>query len=233
MEREALLAALGGPVSVVSIVGAGGKTTCLRRLQLECKKMGIPAAAGTTTHIQYERNETFLDRPDRTAAREILRKTGTLWMGEPVSDWKCKGLPDSFYRELLAYGVRLLLEADGAKGCPVKAPRDGEPVLLPETDLVLCVYGLDAVGKPIREVCCRVEQVCAILDKRETDALTAEDLAKLAVSPQGGRKGVQPGMRYAVLFNKADTPERESAALLAARAIQTGADVVLIAAHLM
>lgn len=70
---------------VVSIVGAGGKTTCLRRLQLECKKLGISAAAGTTTHIQYERNESFLDRPDMDAAREILKKTGTLWMGEPVS----------------------------------------------------------------------------------------------------------------------------------------------------
>ena len=219
-------------VRVVAIVGAGGKTTCLRRLQLECKKLGIKAAAGTTTHIQYERNETFLDRPDRNAAREILGKTGTLWMGEPVSDWKCKGLPESFYRELLADGVRLLLEADGAKGRPVKAPRDGEPVILPETDWVLAVYGLDAVGQPAKDVCCRVEQVCAILEKRETDALTAADLAKLACSPRGGRKGVQPGMRYAVLFNKADTPEREAAAQEAARAIQNGADAVLMAAHL-
>ena len=219
-------------VRVVAIVGAGGKTTCLRRLQLECKKLGIKAVAGTTTHIQYERNETFLDRPDRNAAREILGKTGTLWMGEPVSDWKCKGLPESFYRELLADGVRLLLEADGAKGRPVKAPRDGEPVILPETDWVLAVYGLDAVGQPAKDVCCRVEQVCAILEKRETDALTAADLAKLACSPRGGRKGVQPGMRYAVLFNKADTPEREAAAQEAARAIQNGADAVLMAAHL-
>ena len=207
-------------ICVVSIVGAGGKTTCLRRLQLECKKLGIRAAAGTTTHIQYERNEAFLDRPDMGAAREILKKTGTLWMGEPVSGWKCKGLPDSFYRELLADGVRLLLEADGAKERPVKAPRNGEPVLLSDTDLVLCVYGLDAVGQTIRDACCRVEQVCAILGKEEEDVLTAADLAKLALSPAGGRKGVEPGMRYAVLFNKADTPERESAAREAARQIE-------------
>ena len=65
VERESLLAALGLVESnlasgrkpekncVVSIVGAGGKTTCLRRLQKECKKLGILAAAGTTTHIQY------------------------------------------------------------------------------------------------------------------------------------------------------------------------------------
>ncbi|MBD9157705.1 MAG: hypothetical protein EGQ17_05375, partial [Lachnospiraceae bacterium] len=121
VERESLLAALGlveGSVAsdrkpekncVVSIVGAGGKTTCLRRLQMECKKLGILVAAGTTTHIQYEKNTGFLDRPDLQAARDMLKNTGTLWMGEPVSDWKCKGLPDSFYRELLADGVRLLL----------------------------------------------------------------------------------------------------------------------------
>ena len=119
-----------------------------------------------------------------------------------------------------ADGVRLLLEADGAKEKPVKAPRDGEPVLLPETGLVLCVYGLDAVGQPMKDVCCRVEQVCVILGKQENDTLTAVDLAKLAVSPRGGRKGVKPGVRYAVLFNKADTPEREAAALEAARQIR-------------
>lgn len=182
----ALLEALGlgdERIRVVSIVGAGGKTTCLRRLQSECKKLEIPAAAGTTTHLQYERNESFLNRPDMDAAWEILEKTGTLWMGEPVSGWKCKSLPEDFYRELLADGICLLLEADGAKERPVKAPREGEPVLLPETGLVLCVYGLDAVGQEIKDVCCRVEQVCALLDKQETESLTASDLAKLAVSP--------------------------------------------------
>ena len=62
---------------------------------------------------------------------------------------------------------------------------------------------------------------CTILEKQETARLTAADLAKLAISLQGGRKGVQPGMCYAVLFNKADTPEREAAAWEAARQIRT------------
>ncbi len=228
---EALGLAEHRDIRVVSLVGAGGKTTCLRRLQMECKKLGILAAAGTTTHLQYERNESFLDRPDMDAAREILEKTGTLWMGEPVSDWKCKALPEDFYRKLLAEGVCLLLEADGAKGYPVKAPRDGEPVLLPETGLVLCVYGLDAVGQPIKDACCRVEQVCAILGKQETEVLTAEDLAKLADSPCGGRKGVESGMRYAVLLNKADTPEREDAALEAALQIRKLENELINAKH--
>lgn len=230
----ALLEALGlgdERIRVVSIVGAGGKTTCLRRLQSECKKLEIPAAAGTTTHLQYERNESFLNRPDMDAAWEILEKTGTLWMGEPVSGWKCKSLPEDFYRELLADGICLLLEADGAKERPVKAPREGEPVLLPETGLVLCVYGLDAVGQEIKDVCCRVEQVCALLDKQETESLTASDLAKLAVSPRGGRKGVEHGMRYAVLFNKADTPEREDAALEAALQIRKLENEMINAKH--
>lgn len=236
MERESLAETLGltdESIRVVSIVGAGGKTTCLRRLQLECKKLEIRAAAGTTTHIQYERNESFLECPDLGAAREILEKTGTLWMGEPVSEWKCKALPEHFYRELLGDGIRLLLEADGAKEYPVKAPRDGEPVILPETGLVLCLYGLDAVGQAIRDACCRVEQVCRILGKQETDRLTAVDLAKLAVSPRGGRKGIQSGMHYAVLFNKADIPEREAMAQEAAREIGDRADIILTASQLM
>ena len=98
---------------------------------------------------------------------------------------------------------------------------------------MLCVYGLDGVGQPIKEVCCRVEEVCAILGKREKDVLTAADLAKLAVSPAGGRKGVRPGMDYAVLFNKADTREREAAALEAAKALAGPETRILMAADLM
>lgn len=101
-----------------------------------------------------------------------------------------------------------------------KRPREGEPVLLPETGLVLCVYGLDGVGQPIKEVCCRVEEVCAILGKEEKDVLTAADLAKLAASPAGGKKVVRAGMAYAVLFNKADTRERKAAALKPRKRLQ-------------
>lgn len=47
----------------------------------------------------------------------------------------------------------VLLEADGAKRMPCKVPAAHEPVLLPESDIVLTVAGLSALGRPLREVC--------------------------------------------------------------------------------
>ena len=39
-------------------------------------------------------------------------------------------------------------------------------------------------------------------------ALTPADVAAVLSHPQGGRKGVGPGMAFRCLLNKADTPER-------------------------
>ena len=38
----------------------------------------------------------------------------------------------------------VLIEADGSKRLPCKVPADHEPVLLPESDIVVAVLGLSA-----------------------------------------------------------------------------------------
>ena len=63
--------------------------------------------------------------------------------------------------------------------------------------------------------------------------LRAADLANLAASPAESKKGVRAGMAYAVLFNKADTREREAAALEAAKALASPETRILMAADLM
>lgn len=249
VERESLLAALGLVESsvafggkpekkpeknrVISIVAQAEKPPACSRFQLECEKLGILAAAGTTTHIQYEKNTGFLDRPDLQAARDMLKKTGTLWMGEPVSDWKCKALPERFYRELLAEGIWLLLEADGAREKPVKAPREGEPVILPEDRAcALCVWtgGSGAAYQRSLLPCGR-----GLRHSRKRREGRPDGGRSGEAGGQSGRrkKGRKTGMDYAVLFNKADTREREAAALEAAKAACEPETRILMAADLM
>ena len=109
-------------------------------------------------------------------------------------------------------GACVLIEADGAKGRPCKAPADYEPVLHPDTVLVLSVYGLQAIGAAIEDSCLRVDKVEEILGKSGQDILTTHDIAILAASRKGGRKGVASSMDYQVILNQADDERLKEAA---------------------
>ena len=102
----------------------------------------------------------------------------------------------------------VLVEADGAKRLPLKAPAEHEPVIPPCADAVAAVAGMDAGGQAVGAVCHRPERVCALLGAGAEHVLTPADAALLLASPQGGRKGVGEAMAFRCVLNKADTPER-------------------------
>ena len=103
----------------------------------------------------------------------------------------------------------VLIEADGSRRMPCKAPAAHEPVILPESDIVLAVAGLSAVGKPLETVCFRLETACALLGAAPETLLTPELLARLLASEAGGRKRVGERQFYAVL-NQADDAARRA-----------------------
>ena len=236
--EERLLDALGlnkeeGP-RVVSLVGAGGKTTVVRRFREECLGAGISHVVTTTTHMQFEKAGDFLSEASLERVMEMVGRFRTVWLGEPVSEGKMKGFPVDFLEQVYAKGLWLLVEADGAKRLPVKAPAEHEPVVVPFSTDVLAVYGLDAVGRPIGEACFRVDKVMALLGKTAVDRLTAVDIVRLAASAAGGRKQVTDGMRYGVILNKADTPERLFVAEEIARGLRAaGVETILATADLI
>lgn len=218
---------------ILSLTGGGGKTTVIRRLQKECRDRNIFHGVSTTTHMQYEKNKSFLGIPSLESFFEIYEACGTVWMGEPVSEAKMRGFPESFLQKVIESGAWLLLEADGAKCLPVKAPEIHEPVILTETTRVIQVYGLDGLGRPIGECCFRSHRVAEILGKKESDRLTETDLANLAVSPQGGRKMVGDHPCHVVL-NKADTLKMvRKAVAVGEKILECGMEHVYITSQLM
>ena len=235
-KESSLFDALGVNVDhqeVLSLTGGGGKTTVIRRLQKECMERNVFHGVSTTTHMQYEKNESFLGIPSLESFLEIYQRCGTVWMGEPVSEEKMKGFSEAFLQKVLKTGAWLLLEADGAKSLPIKAPEAHEPVILPETTRVIQVYGMDGLDRPIGECCFRSHRVAEILGKTENDQLTETDLSLLAASTQGGRKMV--GDRaYHVILNKADTPEMVHQAVKAGeKMLEYGIQSVCIMSRLM
>ena len=235
-EETSLFTALGlnrEHREILSLTGAGGKTTVIRRLQQEYQKMGIFHAVSTTTHMQYEKNESFLGEPVLESFLDIYHRSGTVWMGEPVSEKKMKGFPVDFLDKVKECGAWLLLEADGAKKLPVKAPEEWEPVIWSETTMVIHVFGLDGIGKPIKEVCFRKERAARLLHKKETDLCEPEDLVLLGSSTKSGKK--QVGERaYHIILNKADHDgEQQMAKEIGRMLMQNGISHVHITSGLL
>ena len=153
-----------------------------------------PSGAGKTTLLQIIGT---LDAPD--SGKLYINGTETVRLSEEKLE-ELRGLSDV-----------LLIEADGAKRYPLKVPASWEPVIWEQTDLVIAVVGMDAVGRPIREVCHRPECVADFLGKETEEKLTEEDIVKIVLSTEALRKCVD-GREYRVLLNKADIPGKSQTA---------------------
>ncbi|MEZ3468981.1 MAG: putative selenium-dependent hydroxylase accessory protein YqeC [Schaedlerella sp.] len=197
----------------ISAVGAGGKTTTLKRLAAEYTDMGRKPIVTTTTHLFREDSPLFLEDPSVGEILALLDKEGCVFAGGKAGNGKIRSLPAEVLEAVLQLQKPVVLEADGAKMLPVKFPADHEPVILPQTTHILYICGMDAPGRKIKEVCFRAELLADFLGKSPEELLTTQDIAALAQSRLAGRKGAGDGMRYAVVLNKADTRKRRDAAL--------------------
>lgn len=214
---------------VVSVVGAGGKTTMLHRMADEYASAGQKVFVTTTTHIVDEKKEYFLSDPSAEEIEKILDEFRQVWAGMPASGGKLKGLDEERLKRILAKDIPVLIEADGAKRKPVKLPAGHEPVIREETTHVLAVYGLDALGRSFEEVCFRCDLACAVSGKHREDPVTESDIAAFAASDNGGRKNCPETAVYTVVLNKADDQKRREQALKICRLLsEKGVDRVVI-----
>ena len=239
------------PCRVISIVGAGGKTSTMFQLAKEYAGMGKRVIVTTSTHIfRPDGYEVFLkDQPEwLERLMEFTEKPGgnILVTAAEEMDWK-KGKNDNFpcdkakkklkgmepheIGRLLNYCDVLLIEADGSKGLPVKVPAEHEPVIIPETQVVIGCAGLTAIGEMIQEVCFRSEFLERI---RKDGKVTEQLLAEILCSESGTRKNV--GKRaYRILLNQLDGSREKGAAEQTAKWIdqwsqKNGKETVTIAA---
>ena len=129
---------------IVSLVGGGGKTTLLYAMADHCARKGWRVLVTTTTHI---RQPAACYAPDEAALSALWQTGHYVVIGTPAENGKLTLPPPQFLRRM-AQADAVFIEADGAKHYPCKLPAAHEPVLLPQSDIVLAVAGLSALGKP-------------------------------------------------------------------------------------
>ena len=216
-----------GDGEIVAFVGGGGKSTAMFRLAQEMVEAGGKVITTTTTRIFAAQIElapvpfsTFeVNRAELEAALEQRRH---VLVTAPVNreQGKASGVSLDLVRSLCAVPdvSAILIEADGSRMRPFKAPAAHEPVIPPETTLVVPVVGADVFGEPLTDVRVhRPELVRALTGAREGEPVTPELVARVLAHPQGGLKNIPPRARVLGLVNKVESDSQLAAARETAR----------------
>jgi molybdenum cofactor cytidylyltransferase len=199
---------------LVAVVGGGGKSSLLFALA-ECLSGRVVLT--TTTRIfaaQMSRAAAVCTTADEGWQDELEGSAGNLLIVGRVEGERAGGVPPELPAEWLGRPDVdwVVVEADGSRMLPVKAPAEHEPVVPERTDLLVCVVGIDALVEPIDRVAHRPERVAGITGLGLSQHLTPEALGTLLTSPRGGLKGVPDGARVAVLINKVESSTQRDAA---------------------
>lgn len=200
---------------VIAVVGGGGKTSLIYRLCEELRAMGKKVILTTTTHMAFDPELPFVEGVNVEKIQAFLNEKGYAAVAQlEKTTGKMCSIGEAVLQELVPLCDVMLVEADGAKGKPLKVPAKWEPVIPSFADVVVSVIGLDCLGKPICETSHRAEYIGAFLQKQIEAKVTAEDIEKVATSIYGLYKNVEPKV-YRVYLNKSDVlPDEKKAAQL-------------------
>jgi probable selenium-dependent hydroxylase accessory protein YqeC len=206
---------------LISFVGAGGKTSTMFRLAQEFKSLRKRVLVTTTTNIAFsetsQADRLVIDNSRNISALPRVEPGTIVCLGSIMvgDEEKLKGVDREFVDEIYRQHLfdHIVVEADGSKRRPIKAPAHYEPVIPGETTQVIGVIGLDALGKTITEgYVHRPNLFCSITGKKIGDIIDRKCLADLILSEDGLFKHTPRKCRKYVIFNKADCSDRREEA---------------------
>ena len=154
---------------VTAIIGSGGKTSLMLRL---CRELPGTVILCTSTHIFPAEGLPLV-----TGRVEAL-PFEKFCLGTPAENGKLTA-PEQSFEDLAKRADYVLVEADGAKGLPLKAHLDYEPVIPTCANLVLQVVGLSGLGRPIGQVAHRPERFAELCGASLKEPAIPERIAKV------------------------------------------------------
>ena len=214
------------PQGVLSLTGAGGKTSLMFHLARQLADSGRRVLTTTTTKI-------FVPTPEQSATllvaadpETILREASTTRhitaaAAQQADTGKLIGFTPEVIRTFAESGRFdwILVEADGSARRPLKAPAAHEPVIPPSTTVLVAMAGLEVLGEPLsEEMVFRSELAGRLMGLAVGEPVTGDALVRLLAHPLGAFKGVPPQARRFIFLNKADDrKQREAGARIAAQ----------------
>ena len=212
---------------LIAFVGSGGKTTLMEFCARSLVKKGKSVAITTTTKI-FATKPFFLFENvyEKHCHRDFVR------IGKNLSEKKLTGLSFDEIEKLCEVYDVVLVEADGAKGKPLKFPSQHEPVIPPFSEMTYVLCGLDGISGRVDKMVFRWELLknvtgidgSANINKQEFLRFFSYDILLKGVDIK----------RSTIILNKYDVlHNRASAVELAKMIIQkTGIGGVVVASTL-
>jgi probable selenium-dependent hydroxylase accessory protein YqeC len=151
-----------GDRGVVSLVGAGGKTSLMFKLAHELAAAGEPVLTTTTTKIYEPLPEQSINLIISGSVSGMLEQARatlknhchlTAAFEKLPAQRKLRGFAPEFVQAIWnSHLFRwILVEADGAAGRPLKAPVEHEPVVPACTTQLVGIVGLNGAGQPLND----------------------------------------------------------------------------------
>lgn len=220
--------------SVISLVGAGGKTTALFQLARQYKAIFDTRNSKNETrrsNTEYPRS-ILLTATSHLGVWQIpladhhiiandesdlanIPSAGVILVTGGVEGDRTKPVSESVLNWLRAKSIEnqtpLLIEADGSRQKALKAPAAHEPAIPSFTDLVIHVSGLGALGAPLDdEHVHRAARFSQLSGLPLSAPVTPQAVTAVLAHPEGGLKNIPANARRIALLNQADTPELRS-----------------------
>ncbi len=215
------------PRPLISIAGAGGKTTTMYTLAHELAEQGERVIVTTTTNIFFPKageTDAFILATETSTLLNTIKALSERYRRITVAAGvtpagKLTGLqPDQPYELLVKSGVdAVIVEADGARHRMIKAPAEHEPAIPGQTNVALLMLSAAAINQPLSsEIAHRPERIAALLGIQQGDILTPARIAQLMTSKQGGLKNIPPEAKVYLLVTHVSAMQQDVVRELAA-----------------
>ena len=196
----------------LAIVGAGGKTSAMFRLAREVEP---PVIVSTSTHLSLaqtglaDRHIVIREPEELTRLDYGLIQGVVLLTGPEIENKRVQGLSEASLEGLRKFAdhhnIPVIIEADGSRQLPLKAPAEHEPAIPPWVNSVMVVAGLNGLGKTLgSETVHRPDRFSELSGILPGEIITSDGLSKFLIHPAGGLKNIPRNARKMLLLNQAD-----------------------------
>lgn len=199
----------------VAVVGGGGKTTVVHALGHQLRGTRVLTCTTKMGAAEHRGRPVLLDpSPDQVRAA-AEGPDGPVVVGwQTVQGPKAVGVTPDRCDAWFEVVDHVVVEADGSKQRPFKAPAGFEPVVPSTTTVMVSVIGADALGRVIADQCHRPLRVAALAGCQPYQRLTPAGAATVLLHPRGARKELPSGARLVVLVTKVSSAGADARTLV-------------------
>jgi molybdenum cofactor cytidylyltransferase len=216
---------------IVSLTGAGGKTTAMFQLARKFPQAIVTAtthlSAWQTTLADHHIIAKELSDLEKIPSHGVTLITGEIENGrtKPVNQITLYWLREETKR----FDIPLFIESDGSRQKSLKAPASHEPPIPEFAETLIVVAGLSMLGKPLTDNHVHRAEIFSQLSALQINQpITADAITQMLAHPQGGLKNIPPTARCVAFLNQADTPELQSIGGVMARNLLNDFDSVVV-----